>query len=110
MIFDRFDVVVVPFPFVDRAAAKRRPALVLSAGAFQSATGNVVLAMITSSRRNDWPGDTLISDLSSAGLSKACRVRCKLFTLDARLILHRAGQLGDADQTAVTAGLAEILA
>jgi len=107
--FERFDVVVVPFPFVDRAAAKRRPALVLSCAEFQSQTGNAVLAMITSSRRVEWPGDTPIADLGAAGLSKSCRVRCKLFTLDARLILHPAGRLSDTDQAAVTRGFAEVL-
>ena len=30
MIFKAFDVVVVPFPFADRDATKRRPALVIS--------------------------------------------------------------------------------
>ncbi len=30
MTYDTFDVVVVPFPFTDRSAAKRRPALVVS--------------------------------------------------------------------------------
>ena len=29
MIFKAFDVVVVPFPFTDRDAAKRRPAMVI---------------------------------------------------------------------------------
>jgi mRNA interferase MazF len=28
--FDAFDVVVVPFPYADRLAEKRRPALVIS--------------------------------------------------------------------------------
>ncbi len=30
MIFDRWSVVVLPFPFTDLGTAKRRPALVLS--------------------------------------------------------------------------------
>lgn len=30
MTFNAFDVVVVPFPFTDKATTKRRPALILS--------------------------------------------------------------------------------
>jgi mRNA interferase MazF len=66
---EAFDVVVVPFPFTDRAASKRRPALVLSdADAFKAATGQVVLAMITSAKHAGWPLDILIEDLAAAGL------------------------------------------
>ena len=31
MAYERFDLVVVPFPFTDSAASKRRPALVIMA-------------------------------------------------------------------------------
>ncbi|RYD81610.1 MAG: type II toxin-antitoxin system PemK/MazF family toxin, partial [Sphingomonadales bacterium] len=50
MTFERFDTVVVPFPFTDRRTTKRRPALVLSHSPFADATENVVLAMITSAK------------------------------------------------------------
>jgi len=47
--YKRFDVVVVPFPFTDSAAAKRRPALVLSDEAiFNTPAGHSVMAMVTS--------------------------------------------------------------
>ena len=36
-ICERFDVVVVPFPFVDSPTTKPRPALVLSTRAFNAA-------------------------------------------------------------------------
>jgi hypothetical protein len=40
-IYSQFDVVVVPFPFTDSSAVKRRPALILSdAGTFISLEGN----------------------------------------------------------------------
>ena len=49
MIYEQFDVVVVPFPFSDRTAQKRRPALVLSQRAtFGDMIEHSVLAMITS--------------------------------------------------------------
>jgi len=93
-----FDVVVVPFPFTDRNATKRRPALVLSNNLFNESSGHSVLAMITSAEQISWPGDLSISDVESAGLTTACLVRMKLFTLDDRLIIRKAGSLGASDQ------------
>lgn len=45
--YDAGDVVVVPFPFSDRDAAKRRPALVCSGAEFNNRAKHLVLAMIT---------------------------------------------------------------
>lgn len=78
--FATWDVVVVPFPFTDRQASKRRPALVLSSDAFDSVTRHSVLAMITSAGQSSWPGDVRITDLDTAGLPADCMVRLKLFT------------------------------
>ena len=47
MVCDAWQVVVVPFPFTDRATTKRRPAVALSRKRFSS-HGHTVLAMITS--------------------------------------------------------------
>lgn len=93
-----FDVVVVPFPFTDRNATKRRPALVLSSSAFNQKAEHSVLAMITSAGQSSWPGDHIIKDLDVAGLPAECMVRLKLFTLDHRLVIRKAGVLGAADQ------------
>ena len=107
----RFDVVVVPFPFTDRAAAKRRPALVLShADAFDRVAGHSVMAMITSADHAAWPLDVPVGDLASAGLPSPSTVRMKLFTLDHRLVLRRAGRLAASDAAAVEATLAALLA
>jgi len=97
MICDPWDVVVVPFPFIERAAAKRRPSLVLSKKLFNRA-GHPVMAMITSAKHQPWPGDTFIRDHGSAGLRVPCTVRLKLFTLDNRLILRKVGKLSAADR------------
>lgn len=102
MTFDAFDVVVVPFPFTDRAAVKRRPALVVSdAAAFNAKSGHCVLAMITSAAHARWPLDTPVSELPAAGLPSPSVVRMKLFTLDDRLILRKIGKLGRADRAGV---------
>ena len=108
MICDRWDVVVVPFPFSDRAAEKRRPALVLSDSAFNGA-GHAILAMITTRSHHPWPGDCALEDYDEAGLPLPCLVRLKLFTLDNRVILRRIGRLSDADRKHVEAKLEEHL-
>lgn len=89
---------VVPFPFSDRDATKRRPALVCSTKAFNGSAGHLVLAMITTAAHHAWPGDVAIRDLSRTGLPAPSVVRWKLFTLDASLVLRRAGKLSARDR------------
>jgi mRNA interferase MazF len=103
VICERGDVVVVPFPFVDVAAQKRRPAIVLSRRAFNDASGHSVCAMVTTAGRTAWSSDIAITDLSSAGLRRACVVRFKLFTLPNAVILRRAGALAETDRAGVFA-------
>ena len=98
MSFEAMDVVVVPFPFTDGPAAKRRPALVLSSReAFGARSGHSVMAMITSAKNRAWPLDVEVSDLDAAGLPAPSVVRMKLFTMDHRLVLRTAGHLSDTD-------------
>ncbi|HSY52877.1 MAG TPA: type II toxin-antitoxin system PemK/MazF family toxin [Opitutaceae bacterium] len=103
--FRPFDVIVVPFPFTDSAAVKRRPALVLSAQVFNDRAGHLVLAMITSRENRGWPLDVEIRDLPAAGLSHASIIRMKLFTLDERFVLRKAGVLATPDRAEVQRAL-----
>jgi len=97
--FDSFDVVVVPFPFIDRAESKHRPAVILSsANSFNGQAGASVLAMITSATHATWPCDVAISDQNAAGLPVQSIIRMKLFTLDHRLIIKQIGKLSKNDQ------------
>lgn len=97
-VYEPGDVVVVPFPFTDRLASKRRPALVCSSVAYNGGTRHVVLAMITTARHSQWSGDVPIRDLQAGGLPAPSIVRWKLFTLDASLILRTAGALAAEDR------------
>ncbi len=110
MGFDSFDVVVVPFPFTDKAGTKRRPALVISSPQFNGQHDQVVLAMITTAKQSDWPSDVAIHEWGKAGLSVPCRIRFKLFTLEKGLILKRVGALGGSDRMMVQEALARTLA
>jgi mRNA interferase MazF len=53
--------------------------------------------------------DLAIQDLDAAGLPSPSIVRMKLFTLDAQLILRRAGRLGDEDRAALASALDRLL-
>lgn len=107
MICEAWDVVAVPFPFTDKAAQKRRPALILSNQAFNG-HGHSLMCMITSSAVA-WPGDSPLKDLAAAGLSTPCVARLKLFTLDNRLIIRRIGHLSDSDRGRVSAEFKAVL-
>jgi mRNA interferase MazF len=109
VIFERFAVVRVPFPFTDRSATKNRPALVLSdAAAFNTPAGHSVMAMVTSARNAPWPLDCVLADLDAAGLPAPSRVRFKLFTLDHRLVRGQLGHLAADDAAAVSEALAKL--
>ena len=101
MIYKPGTVVVVPFPFTDKATTKKRPALVMNEEAYQVSTGHLILLMITSAKQSRWTSDTEIQDLDSAGLPSPSVVRQKVFTLDERLILKAIGKLDENDWTTV---------
>jgi mRNA interferase MazF len=106
MSFAPFDIVVVPFPYSDRLAEKRRPALVVSDPRLETASGLIWVAMVTSAGRPVAFGDVPLSDMVAAGLPAASTVRAgKLATVEPSRVLRRAGTLGPADQAAVEAAL-----
>lgn len=97
------DVVVVPFPFSDLSATKRRPALVL----VDLSGDDVILCQITSQvTRDAYAIPLLDSDFTEGGLRQASFIRPnRLFTADSALILYRAGRISDAKRTEVAAAL-----
>lgn len=108
-IYDTFDVVYVPFPFIDSADSKKRPALILSSCIqFNSQVGASVMVMITSKTHSPWPLDVEITDLQAAGLPVKSIVRMKFFTLDHRLIFKKLGQLALNDQKSISSSLGKL--
>ena len=84
-VFDVWDIVKVPFPYIDRPVRQRRPALVVAAGEIEATHGLLWLVMITSAENRGWPGDVGISDLRAAGLPAPSIVRsAKIATVGAR--------------------------
>jgi mRNA interferase MazF len=94
--FDSFDVVVVPFPYADRLAEKRRPALVISNRRL-AIHGLIWVAMITSADNEAWSSDVAITDLKRAGLPAPSVVRtAKIACIEPTRIDRRLGRLEKA--------------
>lgn len=109
MIYEPFDVIVVPFPFTDSSRTKRRPALVLSnKNDFSTKVEHSVLAMITSQKNDPWPLDVTIKNKKQSGLTAPSVVRMKIFTLDNRFILRKIGHLSKSDQNQVEKSLSNL--
>jgi mRNA interferase MazF len=106
-----FDIVVVPFPYSDRLAEKRRPAVVISAPVVSDRYKLVWLAMITSAANPRWNCDVDITDLGPTALPAPSRIRpVKIATADVARVVRRIGKLGPRDAKGLKAALAALLA
>jgi mRNA interferase MazF len=95
--FDPFDIVVVPFPYADRLAEKRRPALVISNRRL-AAHDLVWVAMITSADNAQWGSDVAIDHLDRTGLPAPSVVRpAKIACIEPARIDRRIGRLDKAE-------------
>jgi mRNA interferase MazF len=108
--FAAFDVVVVPFPYADRLAEKRRPALVISSPKL-TPYGLIWLAMVTSAGNERWPSDVPIADLDRAGLPAPSMVRpAKIACVELARIERRTGRLDKGTARAVAQQLKGFMA
>jgi len=106
--FEPFDIVEVPFPFIDAPVRKVRPALVLSFPEFNQTNAAIILAMVTSTGRASWHHDVALEAWQEAGLRKPSIVRWKVFTLETALVLGKRGHLAQHDQKAVRNALRNV--
>lgn len=101
MIYNKFDIVKLPFPFTDKNTVKRRPSLVISSRDYQINYNHCVLVMITSAKQSSCLDDIDITNITTAGISSPSKIRFKIFTLDVFLILEKIGCLIGEDQQKV---------
>jgi mRNA interferase MazF len=105
--FVKGDVVVVPFPFSDLSASKKRPALVVA-----TLTGDdVILCQITSKAIGDSYAILLTSaDFKAGTLHQDSNIRPnRLFTADSSIVLYRAGELVPGKIKEVVAKIVQIV-
>ena len=104
------DVVLVPFPFTDQSAIKRRPAIVISSAAYHRARPDLLIMAVTSQQPSTLSvGEVQVQDWRGAGLLKPSVLKPVLTTIDSALVLKNLGQLTQSDQAALRQALTTIL-
>lgn len=104
------DIVLVPFPFTDQTAAKKRPAVVVNSHAYSRQRPDLILMAVTS--QVNFPlqfGDIPVSDWRQAGLIKPSVIKPIFTTLEKRLVLRKLGRLGQKERTALMETFNEVL-
>ena len=109
MIYKKYSIVTVPFPFTEKFLNKKRPALIVSDEKYQSVTNHCILCMITSAKHTSWNNDIPIINTRDTGLSKPSKIRFKVFSLPIDLIIETIGVLNEIEILTVKNNLQKIL-
>jgi mRNA interferase MazF len=108
--FEFGDVVLVPFPFTDQSASKKRPAVVISSPQYHARGRDLIILAITSQiRPRRRVGEGGIHDWREAGLLKPSVLKPLLTTIDRDLVLRRLGRLTASDRSTLQRCLSEAL-
>ena len=104
------DVLLVPYPFGERAGGRKRPVLVISSREHNEATSELVVAQITGRvSSNPRTGDYRIEGWREAHLPRPALVRARLATVEVSLVLRKLGQLKESDTRAAMAAVQSVL-
>jgi mRNA interferase MazF len=96
------DIVLVPFPFTDQSASKRRPAVVVSSPAYHRERPDLILMAATSQiRPAAGVGEVTVRDWQGAGLLKPSAIKPVVTTVERGLVVKRLGRLKDQDREAL---------
>jgi mRNA interferase MazF len=110
MTFEFGDIVLVPFPFTNQTASKRRPAVVVSSRAYNSARPDIIVMAVTSQvRPNPVFGEVWVGRWQAAGLLKPSAIKPIFATLEQTLVIRRLGALDADDRAALRKAIDEVL-
>lgn len=100
--FEFGDVVLVPFPFTDQSATKKRPAVVISSQAYNAARPDLVIMAVTSQLRpTNAFGEVVVEQWREAGLLKPSAIKPVITTIEKGLVIKSMGKLLGEDQRAL---------
>jgi mRNA interferase MazF len=104
------DVILVPFPFTDQSATKKRPAVVISSQAYHSNRIDLIVMPVTSQVRSSAAfGEVFVQDWKAAGLIKPGVIKPVITTIERTLVLKKLGRLNDLAQAALRTAIVRIV-
>lgn len=96
MTVNQRDIFLVPIPFSDLSAKKRRPVLIISNDGYNRAQSDCLVMAITSQVNRENPQGVVFSDadLEEGRLPKMSQIRSdKVYSLHQKLLIRRFGKL-----------------
>lgn len=104
------DIVLVPFPFTDQSAIKKRPAVIISSDEYNRNRPDIILMAVTSQMRSaDFYGDLPVNQWQQAGLLKPLVIKPICSTIEKSLVLKTLGRLHKQDMAALDETLQIVL-
>jgi len=108
--YNKGDIVLVPFPFSDQTATKKRPAVIISSDRYNNTSSDIVIMAITSKTdKNLTIGECLINNWQDAGLLKPSVLKPAISTIEQTLVLKKLGRLSQKDLILMENTLVEFL-
>lgn len=93
------EIVLVPFPFTNQTAVKKRPAVIVSSNFYNNSLPDVVLMAITSQVKKPLKdGEIEVLEWRKAGLLKPSVIKPIFTTIEKKLILRRLETLEACDK------------
>jgi mRNA interferase MazF len=104
------DIVLVPFPFTDQSAVKKRPAVIASSDTYNRYRPDIIVMAVTSQLQSaDYFGDVALGDWQPAGLLKPSVIKPIFTTVEKSIVIKRLGQTSSNDRSALMTALKDIL-
>ncbi len=96
--YNRYDVLVVRFPFTDFSTIKARPVVVISNSFYNENSQNDLIVLALSSQiHNKLSFEFEVSEWEKAGLLKPTIIKSAIATVSSEIVLNKLGSLSESD-------------
>ncbi len=103
------DVVLVPFPFTDQTASKKRPAVVVSSDTLHRESSDLVVMAVTTQPRPASSLEVAVTRWREAGLLRPSVIKPVLASIEHSLVLKKLGSLHTPDREALVTTLTALI-